>query len=186
MSLEIRLPAILEGYDLPADAEEGASFARLAFARHQHAESARLWAESFASSPELAADLTAANRFQAARAAASAGTELGREHSNSEAGSRARWRKQALDWLSADLTASAAVLNSGTYAQRAAGSKRLGRWRVDPTLAGIRDEPALAEIPEPERRSLREFWRRVEALHAEATAPLSPGPDVAEKIRRRL
>ena len=78
MALEARLPAVVEGSELPADAEEGASFARLAFARHQHAAAARLWAEAFAASPELAADLTAANRFQAARAAALAGTEPGR------------------------------------------------------------------------------------------------------------
>ena len=89
------------------------SFARIAFARHQHVAAARLWAESFTSSPALAADLTTANRFQAARAAALAATERGRGESPSEAGSRARWRKQALDWLSADLTASAALLKCG-------------------------------------------------------------------------
>ena len=55
---------------------------------------------------------------------------------------RARWRKQAIDWLNADLTASAAVLNTGAFRERAAVSKRLGRWHVDPALAGIRDEPA--------------------------------------------
>ena len=109
MTLEARLPAVVEGCELPADAQEGASFARLAFTRHQHASSARLWAESFTRSPELAADLTTANRFQAARAAALAETQRGGGESPSQALSRARWRKQALDWLSADLTASAAV-----------------------------------------------------------------------------
>ena len=100
----------------------------------------------------------------------------------SEAESRARWRKQALDWLSADLTASAALLKAGTSQQQAAVSKRLGRWQVDPALAGIRDEPELAEIPEPERRSLREFWGRVEALRAKRTAPDAPGSDFDKKI----
>ena len=186
MTLEARLPAVVEGCEPPADAQEGASFARLAFTRHQHASSARLWAESFTRSPELAADLTTANRFQAARAAALAQTQRGGGESPSQALSRARWRKQALDWLSADLTASAAVQKTGTYQQQAAVSKRLGRWLVDPALAGIRDEPALAEIPEPERRSLREFWRRVGALHAEAKAPVATGSDVGKKTRGRL
>ena len=181
MSLDERLPAVLEGVELPADAEEGISFARIAFARHQPVAAARLWAESFTSSPALADDLATANRFQAARAAALAATEPGSGESPSEPGSRARWTKQALDWLGADLTASEAVLRAGNYRQRAAVSKRLGRWQVDPALAGIREESALAEIPEPERRALREFWRRVEALRAEATAPVAPNSDLGKK-----
>ena len=140
-----------------------------------------LWTESFTASPELAADLTAANRFQAARAAALAGTERGRGDSHSESESRARWRKQALDWLSADLTASAALLKAGTSQQQAAVLKRLGRWQVDPALAGIRDEPELAEIPEPERRSLREFWRASRLCVPRATAPDAPGSDFDKK-----
>ena len=82
--------------------------------------------------------------------------------------------EQAVAWLEADLTASAAVLESGTSRQRAAVLKRLGRWQVDPALAGLRDEPAMAGIPEPERRSLRDLWRRIDAMRARALAPASP------------
>ena len=113
MALEARLPAVVEGDELPADPEEGVSFARMAFARRAYVAATLLWTESFTASPELAADLTAANRFQAACAAALAGTERGRGESPSDSESRARWRTQALDWLSADLTASAALLNRG-------------------------------------------------------------------------
>ena len=42
-----------------------------------------------------------------------------------------------------------------------------------------------AEIPEPERRSLREFWRRVGALHAGMTAPVAPGSDAWQENLRR-
>ena len=84
IALEARLPAVVEGCDRPADPEELAAFARLAFARHQHAASARLWAEAFAASPALAADLASLNRFQAARAAALAGTEGGPERPPSD------------------------------------------------------------------------------------------------------
>ena len=79
IALGARLPAVAEGRDRPADPEELAAFARLAFARRQHAASARLWAEAFAASPALAADIASQNRFQAARAAALAGTEGGPE-----------------------------------------------------------------------------------------------------------
>ena len=108
MTLEARYPAVVEGAELPVDAEE-ASRSRIAFARHDYPSAARLWADSFTSSPEHAADLTTANRFQAARAAALAAREPERGDSPSDPESPARWRKQALDWLSADLTASAAA-----------------------------------------------------------------------------
>ena len=156
IALEPRLPAVVKGCDRPADAEATAAFARIAFSRHFYAAAARLWTDAFAASPALAADPTTGNRFQAARAAALAGAESGRVEDSPDARSRARWREQAVAWLEADLAASAAVLESGTSQQRAAVSKRLGRWQVDPALAGIRDEPALAGIPEPERRSLRD------------------------------
>ncbi len=186
MSLEERLPVILEGVELPADAEEEVSFARIAFVRHQPVAAARLWAESFTLSPALADDLVTAHRFQAARAAALAATEPGRGEPPPEPGSRARWSKQALDWLDADLTASQAVLHAGNYRQRAAVSKRLGRWQVDPALAGIRDEGELDKIPDPERRNLREFWRCVEALRAESMAPVAPNPESGKKTSGRL
>ncbi len=66
MALEARLPAVVEGDELPVDPEEGVSFARMAFARRAYVAATLLWTESFTASPELAADLTAANRFQAA------------------------------------------------------------------------------------------------------------------------
>jgi tetratricopeptide (TPR) repeat protein len=181
MTLGVRLPAIMEGVEFPADAEETVSFARIAFARHDYATAAHLWAESFSSSPLFAADLTTANRFQAARAAALFATQRRNEGSPSDPDSRVRWRKQALDWLSADLSASATALTAGTYQERAAVAKRLGRWLVDPALAGIRDEAALMDLPEPERRSLREFWHRVEVLRSKGTARVAPSSDIDKK-----
>jgi eukaryotic-like serine/threonine-protein kinase len=181
MTLEVRFPAVVEGAEFPVDAEEEVSFARIAFARHEPVAAARLWAESFASSPELATDLTTANRFQAARAAALAGSAHGHGDSASDDESRARWRKLAIDWLSADLTASATALTSGSYQEREAVLRRLGRWRVDPALAGIRDERELAGLAESERRSLREFWLRAEAIRARGTAPAAPASDLGKK-----
>ena len=111
------------------------------------------------------------NRFQAARAAARAGTEGVRELAGSGAESRAKWRRQAVEWLRADLAASTAILNSGTAPQRAGVARRLSRWQVDPALASIRDEPALSALPEAERRSLREFWDGVQAARSANPVP---------------
>jgi eukaryotic-like serine/threonine-protein kinase len=163
IALEPRLPAVMEGREAPANAEEAASFARLAFARNRPEAAARLWAGAFAASPELAADQVAMNRFQAARAAASAGAGGVPEPVGSGAESRAKWRRQAVEWLRADLAASKAILDSGTAPQRAGVARRLSRWEVDPALTAIRDEPALSALPEAERRPLRELWDGVRA-----------------------
>ncbi|MHB1560995.1 MAG: hypothetical protein ACYC61_26375, partial [Isosphaeraceae bacterium] len=54
--------------------------------------------------------------------------------------------------------------------QRAAAARRLGRWRVDPALAGVRDPQALAALPEAESRRLRDLWRRVDEVRARTLA----------------
>ena len=51
IALEPRVPAVIEGREAPANAEEAASFARLAFARDRPEAAARLWTEAFAASP---------------------------------------------------------------------------------------------------------------------------------------
>ncbi len=186
MALEPRLPAILEGCEQPTDPEEGVAFARLAFARQEPLAAAELWFEAFTASPELAADLASGNRFQAARAAALAGCERGAGIGGIETPSRSRWRRQSIDWLKADLAASAAILEMGPSVQRATISRRLGRWQVDPCLAGLRDERPLSTLPESERQALTEFWRRVEDARAGATTPRVPDSEAQKKSRDRL
>ena len=174
LALVPRLPPVVEGWG-PADAEAIAEFARIASSRHSYAAAARLWAAAFAASPTLAADPITGNRYQAARAAALAGAESGRPEGGTDPRSRARWREQAVTWLEADLAASVAALQSGSFRQRAAVLRRLGRWKEDPALAGLRDSQGVAALPEPERRSLRDLWRRIDALRAKAAAPAPQG-----------
>lgn len=171
IALEPRLSAVMDGRDAPANAEEAASFARLAFARNHTEAAIRLWTVAFAASPELAADLGAMNRFQAARAAARAGTSRVGEQAASRTETRSNWRRQAVDWLRADLVASKAIVDSGTAAQRAGVARRLSRWQVDPALASIRDEPALSTLPEAEQSALREFWASVQGLRSLNSVP---------------
>ena len=161
VALDARLPALLRGQDQPADAAECAEFAQLCSCRQIYATSARLWSEAFAAQPGLADDLGAENRYQAARAAALAGCGRGKDEPPPDDAARKRWRQQALDWLRAELAAVAGLLDKGTPRQRADVPRRLGRWRVDPALAGIRDEAALATLPEAERQCVRDLWSRV-------------------------
>src|SRR5262249_48251732 len=95
---ERQLPPILAGEAAPAGAHEAIGFAQGRARKGRHAAAARLYEGAFALAPELAANLQAGHRYQAARSAALAVATL------EEAG-RARWRRQALDWLRADLAA---------------------------------------------------------------------------------
>ena len=64
-------------------------------------------------------------------------------------------RQQALDWLKAELAAWTRLLESGPPQAREAVAKTLQHWKADTDLAGIRDEAALAKLPEDERKACR-------------------------------
>ncbi len=116
---------------------------------------ARLYADIFADTPTLADDLQSSRRYNAACSTAHAGCGLGMDAARLGDEERARWRKQARDWLAADLTAWSAALTGGTRDQRELTTKVLTRWQTDPDLAGLRDEKGLADLPEPERAECR-------------------------------
>jgi serine/threonine-protein kinase len=174
IGLEARLPAVLDGRDHPTDAETMAEFARLAFARHEYEASARLWSEAFADSPTPAIDSVAGDHYQAARAAALACTGTSRPEA------RTQWLEQAVAWLETDLSSSALVLESGTARQHAAIARRLGRWQVDPALAGLRETRLVSDLSESKRLSLQDLWRRIDDARIRAASARSK----AESMRR--
>jgi serine/threonine-protein kinase len=178
IGLEARLPAVIDGSDHPADAETMAEFARLAFARHEYEVSARLWSEAFADSPTLAIDSVAGDHYQAARAAALACTGTSRPEASPE--TRTQWLEQAVAWLEADLSSSALVLESGTARQHAAIARRLGRWQVDPALAGLRETRLVSDLSESKRLALQDLWRRIDDARIRAASARSQ----AEGMRR--
>jgi hypothetical protein len=85
---------------------------------------------------------------------------------------RARLRKQALDWLRADLVLRTRQLGSGQPAASADVWQKLNHWRRDHDLAGIRDKEALAKLSAEERAACEKLWSDV----AESSAdPLRSG-----------
>jgi serine/threonine-protein kinase len=86
---------------------------------------------------------------------------------------RARLRKQALDWLRADLALRAKSLESGTPAEDAKVQGVMRRWQQVPDLAGIRDPAALVQLPAGERNACEVLWVEVQALidRAQQDAP---------------
>ena len=90
-----RLPAILKGESKPRDAAHGVAFALHCYARGLYATSARLFEVAFADDPKLVDDLKLANRYNAACAAALAGSGLGEDDPAPDHPARASLRRQA-------------------------------------------------------------------------------------------
>jgi superkiller protein 3 len=159
LALEARLPALLEGKEQPADAAEQRDLAALC-QNHQrrYAAAARFYAAAFAAQPKLADDLQTRDRYNAACAAALAGGGQGADSATLDDTERARWRKQALDWLRADLTA-------WTHATDAAlVQKTLKHWQQDTDFASVRGPEALAPLPPAERVGWMQLWAEVADL----------------------
>jgi tetratricopeptide (TPR) repeat protein len=162
IALSPRLPAILRKEDHPNGAAEGAVFARLCYDRGQHGNASRLWAEAFQGEPKLSQDMQAQNRYQAACAAALAGSGKGKDDPPEDEAAKARWRKQAVDWLQADLAFWTKQIETGSPQARQFVAKTLQHWKADPDLAGIRDPAALAKLPVDEQNACRALWAEVD------------------------
>jgi eukaryotic-like serine/threonine-protein kinase len=164
IALTDRLPAVLRGDDEPKDAQECASFARLCALKQLYADSARLWRDAFTTRPGMNDDGMVSNRCHAARAAALASCGRGRDDPPPDDSARSYWRKQALTWLSEELKASSKRAADSAHPKHDGLAARLGCWRIDPSLAGIRDEAVIAVLPDTERQVCRDFWSQVESL----------------------
>jgi hypothetical protein len=103
-------------------------------------------------------------RYQAACSAALAGTGQGIEVPPLDGPTQARWRQQALDWLTADLAYGTKLVHSGPPQARDVVVRILRYWKADPDLATIRDEDALGRLPDTERRAWRDLWAAVDTL----------------------
>jgi serine/threonine protein kinase/Flp pilus assembly protein TadD len=169
LRMEQRLPDVLAGKRKLSGPKEIAEHAALCGLTRRFAGAAQLYAELFAAEPKLADDPGNGHRYSAACSAVQAGAGLGRDPVAS-AEERARWRKQALDWLAAELHALAKYAGSGKESDRASVRQALNTWLSDPDLASVRAE-AINRLPEGERDGWRRLWAEVEMLRKKLAAP---------------
>jgi tetratricopeptide (TPR) repeat protein len=168
VAFDARLPAVLRGEDHPADAAERVIFARLAYERKFCAAAARLYAEAFRVDPKLADDRRAGHAYNAACSAALAGCGQGKDDPRPDDTTRAKLRRQALDWLRDELASWSKLLDDGAPDAHARVQQELAHWKADPDLAGLHDPAALAKLPEDEQRACQVLWSAVEAVLAKA------------------
>jgi serine/threonine-protein kinase len=164
LDLDARLQDIVAGKGRPAGALEQVEFAALCALKKRYAEAARFCADAFAAQATLADDLRTGHRYNAACWAALAAAEQGA----STAREGGRLRRQALDWLRADLAAWGKGVSEGATPGRAAAEKALRHWQQDADLASVRDWAALARLPREERADWARLWADVADLLEEA------------------
>jgi hypothetical protein len=80
----------------------------------------------------------------------------------------ANLRRQALEWLRAQLARQARALEGGTPQDRARLQEVLRGWQAIPDLAGVRDAGALAALPADERAEWEKLWADVAATRTRA------------------
>jgi hypothetical protein len=97
-------------------------------------------------------------------AAALAGCGSGNDADKLSDVERTRWRKQACDWLWADLAEWAKKLGSASEADRVMVQKALMHWRGDPDLVGIRQPSALDKLSTDERKKILSLWSEVDSV----------------------
>jgi tetratricopeptide (TPR) repeat protein len=164
LELEPNLPKILAG-ELPlVSSAERLEYAQLCQLKKLYASAAELYAKTFTTESKLAGDLKTQHRYNAACYAALAGSGQGKDADKLDDQECARWRKQALEWLGADLTAYGKLLEGGKPEDRALVQQRLQHWRQDRDLSGLRDKDAVAKLPAEEREACQKLWADVEAL----------------------
>jgi tetratricopeptide (TPR) repeat protein len=164
LALEAKLLGILQGEVKPANAAEQIEYALLCQLKKRYAAAARFWAAGFAADPKLAQNMKAQNRYYAACAAARVGSGQDPDGAQLSDRARARWRKQALDWLRADLAWWQKWPQSTTPGNQNLVQRTLTHWLGDRDLAGVREEAALAGLPTAERQGWRQFWAEVRRL----------------------
>jgi tetratricopeptide (TPR) repeat protein/predicted Ser/Thr protein kinase len=164
LELDRRLPAILKGAAVPAAAERR-ELAELCHYKRLHATAVRFFTEAFAADAKLADDFLGRSsyRYLAACSAAQAGCGQGEEAARPDEAERARLRRQALEWLRADLASHASRLKAAPQGRDSAVHRAtllavLGCWQNDPALAGVRDATSLARLPAAERAGWQKLW----------------------------
>jgi tetratricopeptide (TPR) repeat protein len=164
MTLDARLPRILRGADKPANAAEQIEFARLCVFKKLYAAAAHLYGDAFRAEPKLAEPVPPGNRYYAACAAAQAGCARGRDADTLDDKGRARWRRQAREWLRQDLTWWGKALDNGNAQTRTDVRWRMRYWQTDRELAGLREPGALEALYPDERKECLALWQEVAAV----------------------
>jgi serine/threonine-protein kinase len=169
-ALDTRLPALLKGREKPKDARERLALAQVCQmpCKKLYAAAARFSRDAFAEEPKLADDLDDQHRYNAACAAALAGCGQGNDAVKLDDKERSGLRRQALDWLRADIKAYRQDMEKSAGKLSPVIAQRMQHWLTDRDFNLVRGHANLAQLPEAERQEWQKLWQEVEALRQSA------------------
>ncbi len=158
------LRAFLDGSDRPRSIGEKIGLLGVCQFEERHRAAADLYAEILASDPHLADDLNAKTRYLAACSAALAGAGRGQDAGGLDESGRLRWRKQARDWLRADLELARRLSKSRHTGLREFLKTTLETWSTDPDLAVLRDPGGCDGLLPSEQEEFRALCENLRLL----------------------
>jgi serine/threonine-protein kinase len=136
---------------------------RLELARHaqesfhkRYAVSVRLYTEAFDHDPKMLEDLNKQYRYNAACAAALAGSGRDARNSDLNDAQRDKMRQQALAWLRADLAAWTKLADNTKEHTRI--RRTLQHRLQDTDLASVRDPKEVVKLPSEEQEAWKKLW----------------------------
>ncbi len=166
LELESKLPAILKGKARPSSAAETIEFADLCRYKQLYTDSVRFFTEAFEADATLAPDTNVGHRYRAAGSAILASGGRGDGAVRLDDTDRSTLRRQALQWLQADLTGRAQRLVGTKPQDRQSVREELRYWQGDAALAGVRDAAAIAKLPAEEQAAWQQLWADVASILA--------------------
>lgn len=172
--LDEQAKSVLSGNTAPATVIERAELAEFALKHKRlYLTAAQWYNEAFVEDPGLPNNVETTHRFNAACAAALAGSGHGSDAATINVTERACWRERAADWLRADLLALKELAQKPDQRQQVA--KTLTHWQKDSDLAGVRDPQLIATRPDAERHLWESLWADVQQLLDDSQLPSKSG-----------
>ena len=101
-----------------------------------------------------------------------AGCGKGHEQPPLDEPGKSALRRQAREWLEADLAACSKILAARPARFRSTLRQTLESWTTDADLAGVRDSDALAKLPEAERADWVNLWTEVHRFISLGDSPV--------------
>jgi eukaryotic-like serine/threonine-protein kinase len=167
-----KLTAILAGKEKPANEAEQLTLGMvcaLSDRKAHAAAAARLFKEAFAAQPRFAENPDAGCRYKAACCAILAGTGQSDDGQELDAAAKVELRRQARDWLRADLVGMEMNIASRNPLAFTPVQYRLWVWHNDPDLAAVRDSRKLTALPAQEREEWLALWNEVATMCQKAS-----------------
>jgi WD40 repeat protein/Flp pilus assembly protein TadD/tRNA A-37 threonylcarbamoyl transferase component Bud32 len=165
-----KLPAYVKGDFRPGNSADQRALAEMSERKRFFRAAARGYAALLAEDAKRAGNQKPDYREAAARCAAFVAAGQGEDAIRLDDEEKARWRKQACDWLRADLETWRGMLGKGSRNGAAAVADKLELWLKDDDFRTVRGAKALATLPEAERRGWEKLWADVADMVEQAQA----------------